>query len=111
MFNPNATIIDAFVSHSLEEFQRLFGNTEPAQEQTLEQATRTALETLLNCDCPSHDVQHTILVADVGQCILHGRQLARGDLSSHDWRPGPRVPPTPAPPAHGLSPWLAGLRN
>ncbi len=85
MFNPNATIIDAFVSHSLEEFQRLFGTNETAREQALEQATRTALETLLNCDCPYHDVQHTILVADVGQCILHGRQLARGDLSSHEW--------------------------
>jgi hypothetical protein len=24
-------------------------------------------------------------VADVGQAILQGRQLARGDLTPHDW--------------------------
>ena len=85
MFNPNSTVIEAFVGHSLEEFQGLFGQVEPAQLQALEQATRTALETLLNCDCPYHDIAHTILVTDVGQTILHGRQLARGDLTPHDW--------------------------
>ena len=85
MFNPNTTIIDAFVDHTLAEFQGLFGQVEKLQLQTLEQATRTALETLLNCDCAYHDISHTILVTDVGQTILHGRQLARGDLTPHDW--------------------------
>ncbi len=85
MFNPNSRIIDAFVEHSLNEFRRLFSAPDSAQEQSLEQATRTALETLLNCDCPYHDLQHTILVTDVGQSILQGRQLARGDLTAHDW--------------------------
>ncbi len=85
MFNPNSTIIEAFVTHTLAEFQRMFGQAESSQNQALEQATRTALETLLNCDCPYHDIQHTILVTDVGQSILHGRQLARGDLSAEDW--------------------------
>jgi hypothetical protein len=85
MFNPNATVIDAFVRHASEQYRRAFANLESHYEQCLEQATLTALETLLNCDCPYHDIQHTILVADVGQTILQGRQLARGDLSAHDW--------------------------
>ena len=85
MFDPNTAVIDAFVKHTLTEFQGLFAESPPAQVNALERAARTALESLLNCDCPYHDLQHTILVADVGQTILHGRQLARGDLSSSDW--------------------------
>ena len=77
MFNPNTTLIDTFVERTLLECQRLFAEVEAAQMQSLEQAARTALETLLNCDCPYHDIQHTILVTDVGQSILHGRQIAR----------------------------------
>ena len=85
MFNPNTTLIEAFVKHTLTEFRRLFAQPAPDQLQSLEQAARTALETLLNCDCPYHDIQHTMLVTDVGQTILHGRQIARGDLTAHDW--------------------------
>jgi len=85
MFNPNIAVINAFVAHSLEEFERSFADTTQAQLSSLEQAARTALETLLNCDCPYHDIQHTILVTEVGQTILNGRQLARGDLTPDDW--------------------------
>lgn len=85
MFNPNVTLINTFVTHTLQEFRRLFATPEAEQLQSLEQAARTALETLLNCDCPYHDIAHTILVTDVGQTILRGRQIARGDLSPHDW--------------------------
>ena len=85
MFNPNAILIENFVAHTLHEFEHLFLSSDAQQMQSLEQATRTALETLLNCDCPYHDMHHTMLVADVGQTILHGRQLARGDLDSHTW--------------------------
>ncbi len=85
MFNPNGTVIDAFVAHTLDEFQRRFAEPTAAQVRALEQAAIVALETLLNCDCPYHDLQHTIHVTDVGQSILQGRQLARGDLTAHDW--------------------------
>jgi hypothetical protein len=85
MFNPNAIVIDAFVTHTLTQFDRTFADTTQAQLISLEQAIRTAAETLLNCDCPYHDLQHTMLVTDVGQRILQGRQLARGDLNAHQW--------------------------
>lgn len=85
MFNPNSTIIDAFVDHTQQEFVSLFGVPDSAQSRALEQATRTALNTLLNCDCSYHDIQHTMLVTDAGLAILRGRQTARGDLTAHDW--------------------------
>ncbi len=85
MFNANKILIDRFVIHTRDSFELLFVSPDPMQLLTLEQAVRTALHTLLNCDCPYHDMQHTLLVADVGQTILRGRQLAEGDLDSHDW--------------------------
>ena len=85
MFNPNGTIINAFVQHTLDQFRRMFPEPDSMHLQSLEQAARTELETLLHCDCPYHDIQHTILVTDVGFSILQGRQLARGDLTSNDW--------------------------
>lgn len=85
MFNPNTSVIDAFVTHCLTEFQQLFPAASIEQCNALQQAARTSLETLLNCDCSYHDIHHTILVTEVGQTILHGRQLARGDLTAHQW--------------------------
>ena len=85
MFSPNRTMIDAFVEHTLQQFAAAYPDADEAAPRALEQAARTALETLLNCDCPYHDIQHTIMVADVGQTILQGRQIARGDLQATDW--------------------------
>lgn len=85
MFNPNKTKITAFTEHLLGEYKRAFADVSPDHLRTLETATVTAMETLLNCDCPYHDVEHTMLVTDVGQTILHGRALARGDLGADEW--------------------------
>ncbi len=85
MFNANRIVIDAFVDDAIHRFQAAFPEPEPGYEAALEQATRTALETLLQCDCPYHDIQHTLLVADAGQTILHGRLISQGDVSQLDW--------------------------
>ena len=85
MFNPNTTLIDAFVTHVGARFDEAFPAAEPGFGAVLEQATRAALEALLNCDCPYHDVQHTMLVTDVGQSILRGKQLATGEVSDREW--------------------------
>lgn len=85
MFNPNTTVINAFVAQSVLQFRAAFPEEDNGYDQCLKQCSLTALKTLLNCDCPYHDLQHTILVADVGSSILQGRQLARGDLTPHDW--------------------------
>ena len=85
MFNANRIVIDAFVDDAIQRFQAAFPEPEPGYEAALEQATRTALETLLQCDCPYHDIQHTLLVADAGQTILHGRLISQGDVSQLDW--------------------------
>jgi len=82
MFNPNRTLIDAFVEHTTHVYQHAFADITLAQIRSLETATQTAMETLLRCDCSFHDIQHTMLVTDVGQTILQGRQIAHGDLTA-----------------------------
>ncbi len=85
MFNPSSVIVENFSKHVLEQFRRMYSDPDPSQLRSLDQAVHTALETLISCDCPYHDMNHTILVTDVGLTILQGRQVARGDLTSHDW--------------------------
>jgi hypothetical protein len=85
MFNPYRTVIDAFVTHCVNRYHDAFPNRTLGHEEFLEQSARTALETLLNCDCPYHDANHTILVTDVGQTILRGRLISQGDVSPHEW--------------------------
>jgi hypothetical protein len=85
MFDTKQTIIDAFVSHLLKSLQEQYPGSEPELAAALERAARTALETLSNCDCPYHDLEHTILVTDAGLCILRGRQLRHGDLGPRTW--------------------------
>lgn len=85
MFNPQRLITDAFVEHLLACFQRAFPRGRDALEGVLEQACRTALENLSNCDAAYHDINHTVLVTDVGQTILWGRISSQGDITPNDW--------------------------
>ena len=85
MFNPNRTLIDAFVGHCIDRYQEAYPNRDLGHEDVLDQAARTALETLLGCDCPYHDLEHTLLVTDVGQTIIRGRLISQGDVSSKEW--------------------------
>ena len=85
MFNPNRTVIDAFVGHTIECFREAFPGCEHKYQETLELAAHTALETLLECDCAYHDLQHTMLVTDVGQTILRGRLISQGDVNPLEW--------------------------
>jgi hypothetical protein len=85
MFNPNSTVIDAFVAHCIERYREAFTNRDLGHEDVIDQAARIALETLLGCDCPYHDLEHTLLVTDVGQTILRGRLISQGDVSPHEW--------------------------
>jgi len=85
MFNSNRILIDAFVAHSAQAYREAFPGLEPELAAGLERAARTALGTLLNCDCPYHDLEHTILVTDAGMTILRGRLLSRGDITPRAW--------------------------
>jgi hypothetical protein len=85
MFNPSLIVIDHFVELVVTTFTKAFPQAETAQVGVLEQSTRMALETLNNSDCAYHDMDHTVMVTDVGQTILWGRQMSQGDVTADDW--------------------------
>lgn len=85
MFSPNRTVIDGFTQCLVSTFEKAFPGALKAQTGVLEQSARMALESLTNSDCTYHDLNHTIMVTDVGQAILWGRLTSQGDVTAHDW--------------------------
>lgn len=86
MFNPSSTVIESFVRRVIDTYQAAFPKDQNAHYvEVLDRTARMALESLVQCDCPYHDVNHTILVTDAGQAILYGRLIAQGDVSPHEW--------------------------
>lgn len=85
MFDANRVLIDAFVDVARRSYRELYPELPAELDAGLERAARTALITLRQCDCPYHDLEHTLLVTDAGMTILRGRQLARGDLPPATW--------------------------
>ncbi|MEM6707258.1 MAG: metal-dependent phosphohydrolase [Pseudomonadota bacterium] len=77
--------INAFIGKLEDRFTTSFPDAGQLERALLERAAREALETLLTCDCPYHDVHHTMLVTDAGLSILSGRQLVRGDVQASEW--------------------------
>lgn len=85
MFDANRVLIDAFVSAARQAYREIYPDLSADLEAGLERAARTALLTLRGCDCPYHDLEHTLLVTDAGIAILRGRQIARGDVPPSTW--------------------------
>ncbi len=85
MFDANRVLIDAFVASATRAYRETYPGLRDDLEAGLERAVRTALLTLRNCDCPYHDLEHTMMVTDAGLAILQGRQIARGDLPQTSW--------------------------
>ncbi|TNE72492.1 metal-dependent phosphohydrolase [bacterium] len=85
MFNPHAIVIEAFSQHLKANYQEAFGLLEPEYPSIIAFVSRSILENLSNCDAPYHNLEHTILVTEVGQVILRGRHVVTGALTPQDW--------------------------
>ena len=85
MFNSTKLIIDAFVEELKVSYNRTYGLLEPEYPNIIAFTGRLALESIANSDAPYHDLNHTILVADVGQAVLRGKQIAEGGVTPKDW--------------------------
>lgn len=85
MFSPVAVTIDAFSAEIRRAYLNAFPHQEPTFADLLESTARMALETLANTDAPYHDMEHTILVTEVGQEILRAKLQADGGITPSDW--------------------------
>ncbi len=85
MFYPNAIVIDSFVDKLKSDYSDSFGLLEPEFPSITAFVARLVLENLSNCDAAYHNMEHTILVTDVGLTILRGKHMATGNLTPQDW--------------------------
>jgi len=85
MFNPTQIIINAFIRQLSDTYQRTYGLLEPEYPYIIAFVARLSLEKIANSDAPYHDLNHTILVTEVGQEILIGKHIHSGGVSPKDW--------------------------
>ena len=85
MFNATKLTINTFVETLKENYLLTYGAQYPEYPNIIAFVGRIALENIANSDAAYHDVAHTILVTEVGQEILRGKQLSRGGVSPDDW--------------------------
>ena len=85
VFNATEILIDAFVERLREGYRRTYGGYKPDYEDIIAWAGNMALENIANSDALYHNVEHTILVALVGQEILRGKHIREGGVGCSDW--------------------------
>src|SRR6266481_5170995 len=85
MFNPIQLVIDTFVELLKTNYFRTYGLLEPEYPNIIAFTGRVALENIANSDAAYHDVNHTIMVTEVGQEILKGRHISVGGVTPREW--------------------------
>jgi len=85
MFNATSIVIDAFIRELRAMYERTYGMMEPAYPGVISFVAQIALENIATSDAAYHDVNHTIMVALVGQEILRGRHISVGGVTPRDW--------------------------
>jgi hypothetical protein len=85
MFNATEILIADFVDKLRAGYHRTYGGQKPDYEDIIAWAGSMALENIANSDALYHNVEHTILVALVGQEILRGKHIREGGVTCEDW--------------------------
>ena len=84
MFNPTSVVIDAFMDDLVDQYVNMYGANEKDIHLIVSNA-RNALEIIANSDAPYHDIEHTIMVTEVGMEILRGKILIEGGVTDTEW--------------------------
>ena len=85
MFRPSIIIIEEFIRQLDQDYLAAFGDREPVHRQTITDVARSALPHIARSDALYHNLDHAILVSQVGCDILRGRIVRDGDVDSLDW--------------------------
>lgn len=85
MFNATELLIDEFVQQLRSGYSRTYGNWHSEYAEIIAWAGGMAMENIANSDALYHNVEHSILVALVGQEIIRGRHLKEGGVKPEDW--------------------------
>src|SRR3712207_2302771 len=75
MMTMPAMVADELGKHLADDFWRLFGSSHQDEAERLDGIARVALECIGKSDALYHNVEHTLLVTQVGRDILRVRML------------------------------------
>jgi hypothetical protein len=78
-------VIERFVKELERAYQHTYSIMEPNVCGMVSWSGRLALENIANCDALYHNLDHTVMVALVGQTILEGKHLIEGGVTPKDW--------------------------
>jgi hypothetical protein len=84
VFNPTSILADRFADNLADLYLQYFSNRRPEYAAYISGAARLVLERIGNSDALYHNVEHTIMVTQVGQQIIRGRLLSEA-LTPEDW--------------------------
>ena len=84
MFNPTATVAEAFGEYLAQTYLEYFSGRREEHAAYIKGGARMILERLGNSDALYHNAEHTMMVTLVGQQILRG-QLVTRSLNPEDW--------------------------
>jgi hypothetical protein len=85
MFNATELLINDFVRTLRDGYRRTYGGLKSDYEEVIGWVGAMAMENVANSDALYHNVEHSILVALVGQELLRGRHIREGGVSCDDW--------------------------
>ena len=85
MKDLNQILISSCIRSLQVGYQNIYGSLNPHYLDLLTWTATLSLKAIAASDALFHDLEHTILVTQVGQEILQGKHLREGDVSSEDW--------------------------
>ena len=85
LLNFRFLIIEEFSARIELEFRKAYGTLDAGASGFIAWLARFALENIANSDMLYHDMEHTMLVTNVGQQILVGKHLIDGGVTPRDW--------------------------
>ncbi|MEM7063719.1 MAG: metal-dependent phosphohydrolase [Cyanobacteria bacterium P01_B01_bin.77] len=87
MYSPKQTLINTFIVYLQATYRTVFSHVQSHYVDCLGSTARLALETIAQSDALYHDLEHTILVASVGQEILQAKIACDVDteVTLEDW--------------------------
>jgi hypothetical protein len=85
MFSTYSLVIERFVEELQNAYRQTYSQMTPQVGNIVAWVGRLVLENIANSDALYHNVEHTIMVALVGQAILKGKHLCEGGVTPNDW--------------------------
>jgi hypothetical protein len=85
MFRPSKILSEAFVKRVTGNYRKCFGEGPPGHLETLTLSARMSMSRLARTNALYHNLDHTMMVALVGEDIIRGRLYRDGDVRSIDW--------------------------